>query len=132
MEIKNFDSVSPSYARATKMKNFCEMVYTTLVNAGKQMTVTEICDAISYPCTTQRVTAHLRKLIVLGLVTRHEVVTGEKVTITPPDNPYYQPRKWSYREVFDANGKSLGEQCVQERIGEPFEVEVRVAYFKAV
>lgn len=132
MEIKNFDSVSPSYARAEKMKSFCEMVYTTLVNAGKQMTVTEICDAISYPCTTQRVTAHLRKLIVLGLVSRHEVLTGEKVTITPCANPYYQPRRWSYEEVFDANGKSLGMQSVEKRMSEPFEVEVKVAYFKAV
>lgn len=132
MEIKNFDSVSVAYNKGAEMKRFCEMVYTTLANANKQMTATEVRDALPCRYSRQRVTAYLRKLIELGLVARHEEPTGEKVTITPPKNPYYQPRRMSYKEVFDKNGNSLGKQYVQERISEPFEVEVKIVYFKAV
>jgi DNA-binding transcriptional regulator GbsR (MarR family) len=132
MEIKNFDSVCAAYHKGAEMKRLGEMVYTALVNAKKQMTATEVRDALPIQYSRQRVTAYLRKLIELGLVVRYEESTGEKVTITPPENPYYQPRRMRYKEVFDANGNSLGEQYVQERISEPFEVEVKVVYFKAV
>lgn len=130
--MKDFETVCVACEKAAEMKRFAEMVYDVLSSKGGEMTATEIRDALPARYSRQRVTAYLRKLIVMGAVERREVITGEKVTITPPANPYYQPRKWSYEEVFDANGKSLGMQSVRKSMSEPFEVEVKVAYFKAV
>ena len=118
--------------KAAEMKRFAEIVYDVLASKSGEMTATEIREAMPIHCSRQKVTAYLGKLIEMGAVERREVATGEKVTIMPPANPYYQPRKWSYEEVFDANGKSLGMQSVQKSMSEPFEVEVKVAYFKAV
>jgi DNA-binding transcriptional regulator GbsR (MarR family) len=130
--MKDFETVCVACEKAAEMKRFAEMVYDVLAAKGGEMTATEIRDALPARYSRQRVTAYLRKLIVMGAVERREVATGEKVTITPCANPYYQPRRMCFKEVFDAQGKSLDEQCVYERLSEPFEVEVKVAYFKAV
>ena len=129
MKMKNFETVCVACEKAAKMKRFAEMVYDTLASKGEEMTATEIRDVLPVHCSRQKVTAYLRMLIETGAVERREVATGEKVTITPSLIPHYQR---VYEEVFDKNGKSLGKVWVDKRVDESFEVEVKVAYFKAV
>ena len=127
--MKNFETVCVACEKAAEMKRFAERVYDVLASKGGEMTATEIREAMPIRCSRQKVTAYLRKLIMMGAVERREVATGEKVTITPCLIPHYHR---SYEEVFDKDGKSLGNMWVDKRIDETFEVEVKVAYFKAV
>lgn len=127
--MKDFEMVCVACEKAAEMKRFAERVYDVLASRGGEMTATEIREAMPIHCSRQKVTAYLRKLIEMGAVTRREVATGEKVTITPCLIPRYHR---VYEEVFDKNGNSLGTVWVEKRMDESFEVEVKVAYFKAV
>ncbi len=127
--MKDFETVCVACEKAAEMKRFAEMVYDVLASKGGEMTATEIRGAMPVYCSRQKVTSYLHKLLMIGAVERREVATGEKVTITPCLIPRYHR---SYEEVFDKDGKSLGNMWVEKRMDDTFEVEVKVAYFKAV
>lgn len=133
MELTNFEKVCSSYDRGMLLKQACEKVYNALKESGKEMTATEIAERIEselkYRPSVQFVTACIYKLHKLDLITRREVVTGNKITIDPKNTRYGFITRKDYREVFDEHGKSLGVQGVERSSREPFEIDEKKALF---
>lgn len=133
MELTNFEKVCPSYDRGMLLKQACEKVYNTLKASGKEMTATEIAESVKselkYRPSVQFITACIYKLHKLDLVTRREVITGNKITINPKDTRWGYITRKVYREVFDEHGKSLGVQGIERKSQEPLEIDEKKALF---
>ena len=130
MELVNIERVCRTYEKGKEFKENCEKVYDLLLANNKEMTPKEIAETIEfkgwfrdYHPAVQAITACLKKLKALNLVSRREEETGETIQVEGKGGFN------GFRGVFDEKGNYLGKAMVYTQYGKKYDVKTKKVYY---